>query len=170
MCGSLDSDNAPVTNVSKLTWKWEEGEGTNAVGPAWIDAPDGSTRAVRDGEWLTKAEAHRIARAEGIAVFVDDGTVRVLPTSSPEDLTRIRALGKKLRELGYGAEEVAVREGTRGYLFVHGRRIVELGFVPRLLPDEAIESDGYSFTFQTAAVTLPIDAAEAIVAALPAQA
>ncbi len=66
-----------------LTWKFEDGpenaseEGDPTdVGPAWIDTFEGdrhvSEEKVRDGEWITRAEARRIASENGYEFAPDD--------------------------------------------------------------------------------------------------
>ena len=66
-----------------LTWKLEDGpedapdEGSpDDVGPAWIDTMEGDRHVaeekVRDGEWVTRAEAQRIAAANGYEFSADD--------------------------------------------------------------------------------------------------
>jgi hypothetical protein len=64
-------------------WKFEDGpedapeEGSpNDVGPAWIDTYDGdkhvSDEKIRGGEWITRAEAQRIAAENGYEFTADD--------------------------------------------------------------------------------------------------
>jgi hypothetical protein len=66
-----------------LMWKDEDGPedapdegGPNDVGPAWLDTYEGDERVssekVRDGEWITRAEAQRVAAANGYELAVDD--------------------------------------------------------------------------------------------------
>jgi len=63
---------------SRLTWKWEdgpedaEGDDPKDVGPAWIDHADGSSERVNDGQWITRAEAQRLAAEKGYEVAMDD--------------------------------------------------------------------------------------------------
>jgi hypothetical protein len=63
-------------------WKFEDGpedapdEGDpNDVGPAWLDTYEGDERVssekVANGEWITRAEAQRIAAANGYELAVD---------------------------------------------------------------------------------------------------
>ena len=65
-----------------LMWKFEDGpedapdEGDpNDVGPAWLDTYEGDERVssekVANGEWITRAEAQRIAAANGYELAVD---------------------------------------------------------------------------------------------------
>jgi len=46
------------------------------VGPAWIDTYDGDERIsneqVADGEWITRAEAQRLAESNGYELALDD--------------------------------------------------------------------------------------------------
>jgi len=64
--------------LSRLYWKWEdgpedaEGDDPNDVGPAWIDHADGTSEKVRDGEWITRAEAERLAAESGFELSIDD--------------------------------------------------------------------------------------------------
>jgi hypothetical protein len=66
----------PVERTT-LYWKWEDGppdgleDDPNAVGPAWIIRPDGSKEAIADGEWITRAEAERLAEEHGHALDAD---------------------------------------------------------------------------------------------------
>jgi len=64
-------------------WKYEDGpedapdEGDpNDVGPAWIDTYNGdehvSSETVAEGEWITRAEAHRLAESNGYELALDD--------------------------------------------------------------------------------------------------
>jgi hypothetical protein len=66
-----------------LTWKYEDGpedapdEGDpNDVGPARVDTWEGdqhlSGEKVRDGEWITRAEAQRLAAENGYTFSADD--------------------------------------------------------------------------------------------------
>ena len=63
---------------TRLYWKFEDGpeeaadDDPNDVGPAWIDKPDGTSEKVNDGEWITRAEAKRLA-AEGGYQLDEDG-------------------------------------------------------------------------------------------------
>lgn len=66
--------------ATTLYWKLEDvprGDGeaphSEDIGPAWIYQPDGSEEAVRDGEWITRVEAERIAAETGYELQVDDG-------------------------------------------------------------------------------------------------
>jgi hypothetical protein len=72
-----------MTERRVLIWKYEDGpedapdEGDpNDIGPAWIDTYDGdvrlSTESVVSGEWITRAEAHRIAESNGCELLEDD--------------------------------------------------------------------------------------------------
>jgi hypothetical protein len=64
--------------AAQLYWKLEdgpedaEGDDPNDVGPAWINHPDGTSESVRDGEWITRAEAERLAAENGYELAVDD--------------------------------------------------------------------------------------------------
>jgi hypothetical protein len=69
-----------ATNATVLYWKLEdvpEGDGEAPhpadIGPAWIYGPDGSEEPVRDGEWITRADAQRIAGENGYELQLDDG-------------------------------------------------------------------------------------------------
>lgn len=70
-----------MTNKStSLYWKLEdvpEGDGESPqptdIGPAWLYKPDGSEEPVSEGEWITRAEAERIATESGYELQVDDG-------------------------------------------------------------------------------------------------
>jgi hypothetical protein len=56
--------------MATLYWKWEDGppeadgDTPEDVGPAWIIEADGAERDVKGGQWITRAEAERLA-AEG---------------------------------------------------------------------------------------------------------
>ena len=65
-----------------LTWKFESGprdasaEGApDDVGPAWLDIYGGDERVanerIADGEWITRAEALRLAQERGYEFDVD---------------------------------------------------------------------------------------------------
>lgn len=64
--------------LRRLYWKYEDGpEGAetanpNDVGPAWLDSPEGVSEPVADGEWITRAEARRLASAHGYALEEDE--------------------------------------------------------------------------------------------------
>ena len=66
-----------------LTWKFEDGpedapgEGSpDDVGPAWVDTFEGqdlvSSDKIADGEWITRADAERIASENGYEFSADD--------------------------------------------------------------------------------------------------
>jgi hypothetical protein len=68
-----------------LTWKMEDGpedaptEGSpNDVGPAWIvvyeDGEPVADEKVLGGDWITRAEAERMARENGLEFEADDGS------------------------------------------------------------------------------------------------
>jgi len=72
----------PLKRRQVLTWKFEDGpedapeEGSPSdVGPAWIDTYEGETRVseekVRDGEWITRAEAQQLAADNGYGFSAD---------------------------------------------------------------------------------------------------
>jgi hypothetical protein len=60
-----------------LYWKFEDGpedaenEDPNDVGPAWIDRADGTSEKVNGGEWITRAEAKRLASESGYELNED---------------------------------------------------------------------------------------------------
>jgi hypothetical protein len=60
-----------VPEQATLYWKYEDGppdatdDTADDVGPAWIIEPDGSERDLQGGEWITRAEAKRIASENG---------------------------------------------------------------------------------------------------------
>jgi len=63
-----------------LYWKLEDvpvGDGEaphpDDIGPAWIYRPDGGEEAVLDGEWITRADAQRIAAENSYELQLDDG-------------------------------------------------------------------------------------------------
>ena len=67
-----------ASNAIQLYWKLEdapEGDGETPhptdVGPAWIYRPDGSEEPVRNGEWITRADAQRIADESGYELGLD---------------------------------------------------------------------------------------------------
>lgn len=69
-----------AVNATTLYWKLEDvpvGDGEaphpEDIGPAWIYRPDGGDEAVLDGEWITRAEAQRIAAESGYELQLDDG-------------------------------------------------------------------------------------------------
>ena len=69
-----------ATNATVLYWKLEdvsEGDGEKRhpadIGPAWIYLPDGSEDPVRDGEWITRADAEQLAAENGYELQLDDG-------------------------------------------------------------------------------------------------
>jgi hypothetical protein len=65
-------------------WKYEDGpedgpdeDGPDDVGPAWIDTYEGDeftgeSEKYRDGEWITRTEAQRVATEHGYE-FIADG-------------------------------------------------------------------------------------------------
>jgi hypothetical protein len=66
---------------SRLYWKYEDGpenegdelvDSPNDVGPAWIDHADGTSEKVKDGEWITRAEAERLAAENRYDLAIDD--------------------------------------------------------------------------------------------------
>jgi hypothetical protein len=69
-----------ATKATILHWKLEDvpaGDGEaprpEDIGPAWIYGPDGGEEAVLDGQWITRAEAQRIAAENGYELQEDDG-------------------------------------------------------------------------------------------------
>ena len=60
-----------VPDKATLYWKYEDGppdaeeDDPNDVRPAWIIEPDGNERDVNEGEWITRAEAKRLASDGG---------------------------------------------------------------------------------------------------------
>lgn len=73
-------DARPVRET--LYWKFEDGpedapeEGSpDDVGPAWLDTFEGDTHTqepISDGAWITRAEATRLASANGWELNIDD--------------------------------------------------------------------------------------------------
>jgi len=66
-------DPSMAIKATALYWKLEDvpvGDGEaphpEDIGPAWIYRPDGSEEPVLEGEWITRADAQRIA-AEAVA-------------------------------------------------------------------------------------------------------
>ena len=66
--------------ITILYWKLEDvpaGDGEaphpEDVGPAWIYRPDGSEEPVHDGEWISRADAQRLAAEGGYELQLDDG-------------------------------------------------------------------------------------------------
>jgi hypothetical protein len=61
----------------RLYWKFEDGPedaaspDPNDVGPAWIEFANGQTKAVNSGEWLSRAEARRLAKSEDLILEED---------------------------------------------------------------------------------------------------
>ena len=41
------------------------------VGPAWVVLPDGTEELINGFEWITRAEARRVARESGYRLFED---------------------------------------------------------------------------------------------------
>jgi hypothetical protein len=68
-----------AVNATTLYWKLEDGPGEDEaphpedVGPAWIYYTDGSEEAVRNGEWITRADAQRLSAETGYRLQIDDG-------------------------------------------------------------------------------------------------
>jgi hypothetical protein len=68
-----------ATKATILYWKMEDGPGEGDVpdpedvGPAWVYLPEGSEEPVREGEWITRAQAQRIASEHGYELQLDDG-------------------------------------------------------------------------------------------------
>jgi hypothetical protein len=64
--------------TTRLYWKYEEGpedaEGKdpNDVGPVWIDRPDGSSEKANGGEWMTRADARKLAEENGWVLDEDE--------------------------------------------------------------------------------------------------
>jgi hypothetical protein len=62
----------------RLYWKFEDGPedatspDPNDVGPAWIEFADGQSKAVNSGEWISRAEARRLAKSEGYILEEDE--------------------------------------------------------------------------------------------------
>jgi hypothetical protein len=62
---------------ARLSWKFEDGpedaedEDPADVGPAWIERADGTTHEANGGEWITRAEARRLAAAESYRLMED---------------------------------------------------------------------------------------------------
>jgi hypothetical protein len=44
-----------------LYWLWHDGPAATAVGPAWIIEADGTERSLNGGDWISRAEAERLA-------------------------------------------------------------------------------------------------------------
>jgi hypothetical protein len=71
-------NDAQVRADTTLYWKYEEGPEdamtphAEDVGPAWLNAPDGSSQPVNEGHWITRSEARRLA-SEGEYTLEEDG-------------------------------------------------------------------------------------------------
>jgi hypothetical protein len=102
-----------VPERTTLYWKHEdgppeaEGDNPNDVGPAWIIEPDGSERDVRDGEWITRAEAVSLAEEQGFELDVVDGAPHAEDVAVVESVD-VEALNARLREIGVAASELLV--------------------------------------------------------------
>jgi hypothetical protein len=73
-------DPTVATNATILYWKLEDvpmGDGDaprpEDIGPAWIYTPDGAEETVLDGEWISRADAQRLAVESGYELQLDDG-------------------------------------------------------------------------------------------------
>jgi hypothetical protein len=102
----------PVPERTTLHWKYEdgppdaEGEDPNDVGPAWIIEPDGSERDVRGGQWVTRAEAIRLAAEQGIDLDLDDGAPD--PGEIAAVAIDVAALNERVRAIGVSENELLV--------------------------------------------------------------
>jgi hypothetical protein len=102
-----------VPERTTLYWKYEDGppdaedDDPNDLGPAWIIEPDGSERHVRDGEWITRAEALRLAEEEGYALDLDEGAPDPGDVAAAESVD-VDALNSRLREIGVSTSELLV--------------------------------------------------------------
>jgi len=102
-----------VPDRTTLYWKYEDGppeaesDDPNDVGPAWIIEPDGTERDVQNGEWITRAEAVRLAQQQGLQLDLDDGA------PEPDDVAVVKsvdveALNNRLREIGVSEGELLI--------------------------------------------------------------
>jgi len=64
--------------MTRLCWRFEDGpedsdsdEDPNDVGPAWLVLPNGSEELINGFEWISRAEARRIASENGYRLFED---------------------------------------------------------------------------------------------------
>ena len=64
--------------VPHLYWKYEDGpenavdKDLNDVGPIWLERPNGSGEKLKDGEWVTRAEARKMAEDLGYELDEDE--------------------------------------------------------------------------------------------------
>jgi hypothetical protein len=72
---------AMIVAMGTLYWKYEDGpeaaggelvDSPADVGPAVITEADGTEREVNGGEWITRAEAQRLANEGNYSLIVDD--------------------------------------------------------------------------------------------------
>jgi hypothetical protein len=66
--GNGHAEMSFLTEQSILYWKWEEGPQINEgvptpgdLGPAWVVQADATERTINGGDWITRAEAERLA-------------------------------------------------------------------------------------------------------------
>lgn len=103
----------PVPERTTLYWKYEDGPpdaedaDPNDVGPAWIVGPEGSGRMFDDGEWITRAEAVRLAEEQGFELNMDDGAPDPEEVAVAESVD-VEALNNRLREIGVSESELLV--------------------------------------------------------------
>ena len=64
--------------MTRLCWRFEDGpedsdsdEDPEDVGPAWLVLPDGTEELINGFEWISRAEARRIATENGYRLFED---------------------------------------------------------------------------------------------------
>ena len=124
-----------MTRRQVLIWKLEDGPedagedgDPNDVGPAWIDTYEDDTHVseekVAGGEWITRAEAHRLAEANGYDLMEDDG--RGDPATDAEHdassvaSVDVEAINAKLRAAGITEDELLVERLKGGFLAVTG--------------------------------------------------
>jgi hypothetical protein len=95
-----------MPECTTLYWKYEE-EPSNvqhddqlAVGPAWIIEPDGTERDVQGGEWITRAEASRIAHEHGYAFDDLENVALTAESSHGSESVEVEGLNRQLRAVG----------------------------------------------------------------------
>jgi hypothetical protein len=61
-----------------LYWKYEDGppdgaqHGPGDIGPLWLEQAGGGGETLNDGQWVTRAEARRIAVERGLRLEEDE--------------------------------------------------------------------------------------------------
>ena len=103
-------------------WKWEDGDGESAVGPAWIDTVEDGGRAHSEkaagGDWISREEARKLAAENGWE-YLEDAPEDPNPDAPVGDIDA-RALNRKLRKLGISKEDVTVASVGGDALFLQG--------------------------------------------------